>query len=223
MQRYIFPLLLGVLGAGFLVSLGVWQVQRLAWKERMLDQIETRIAAPRVGLPANPDPIKDLYLPVNVSGRFTDMPIRVLASVKQIGAIHRYISAFETPDGRRILVDTGYQTIQGDVVDLPSDTVEIGGNLHWPDEIDSWTPAPDPSGLFFARDVPELSRRLNTEPLLVVLREMSPKDSVLTPLPVDTAGIPNDHLNYAVTWFGLAVVWLGMTGYWLGRIRKRTA
>jgi surfeit locus 1 family protein len=40
---------------------------------------------------------------------------------------------------------------------------------------------------------------------------------------VDTAGIPNDHLEYAVTWFALALVWLGMTAYFLRRPERPTA
>jgi surfeit locus 1 family protein len=40
-------------------------------------------------------------------------------------------------------------------------------------------------------------------------------------LPVDTAGIPNDHLEYAVTWFSLAAIWAGMTGFFLWRTRAR--
>ena len=40
------------------------------------------------------------------------------------------------------------------------------------------------------------------------------------PLPV-TVNIPNDHLQYAITWFALAVVWALMTGYLLCRIKRR--
>ena len=40
------------------------------------------------------------------------------------------------------------------------------------------------------------------------------------PLPV-TVNIPNDHLQYAITWFGLALVWALMTGYLLWRIKRR--
>ena len=55
--------------------------------------------------------------------------------------------------------------------------------------------------------------------MLVVLRQMSPADPGVSPLPVDTSGIPNDHLQYAVTWFSLAAVWLIMTGVWIRRLR----
>jgi len=38
-------------------------------------------------------------------------------------------------------------------------------------------------------------------------------------LPVDTARIPNDHLQYAITWFSLAAIWLGMSLFFLRRRR----
>jgi surfeit locus 1 family protein len=65
-----------------------------------------------------------------------------------------------------------------------------------------------------------MADHLGTAPVLVVARSTSLPDSALAPLPVDTSGIPNDHLGYAVTWFGLAIVWVMMTGFFLWRIRK---
>ena len=102
------------------------------------------------------------------------------------------------------------------------DEVEVIGNLHWPDEVDSWTPAPDARGVFFGRDIPAMAARLGTEPVLVVAREVSQNTPPATPLPVTTEGIPNNHLGYAVQWFGLALVWAGMTIFLLWRTAKRT-
>ncbi|MGR3839403.1 MAG: SURF1 family cytochrome oxidase biogenesis protein, partial [Cognatishimia sp.] len=58
-------------------------------------------------------------------------------------------------------------------------------------------------------------------PILVVLSKTSETDPAVTPMPVTSAGIPNDHLNYAVTWYGLALVWLVMTLYYLRRMRAK--
>ncbi len=55
-----------------------------------------------------------------------------------------------------------------------------------------------------------MAAALDTEPVLIVAREADRRRG-RAPLPVDTAGIPNDHLQYAITWFALAVVWAGMT------------
>jgi surfeit locus 1 family protein len=49
----IWPLVFGIAGVAILMSLGIWQVQRLAWKEGVLAEIEARIVAARA-LPAVP-------------------------------------------------------------------------------------------------------------------------------------------------------------------------
>jgi surfeit locus 1 family protein len=103
----------------------------------------------------------------------------------------------------------------------PAQNVAIVGNLHWPDEIDSYTPAPDlVKNLWFARDVDAMAAHLGTEALLVVARQSDEVDTNVTPLPVSITGIPNDHLNYAITWYSLAVVWLAMSGALIWRNRQ---
>lgn len=219
-MRLILPLIFGLLGAAVLIGLGVWQMQRLEWKEAILADIDARITASPVALPANPDAQADRYLPVTLTGVVQDPAIRVLVSQKQVGAGYRIIRPMQV-DGRRIMVDLGFLPIQQTTPGVPTGPVTVQGNLHWPDEIDSYTPEPDlEADIWFARDLPRMADHLNTEPVLVVARATSLPEGALTPLPVDTSGIPNDHLGYAVTWFGLAIVWVVMTGFFLWRIRK---
>lgn len=218
--RWIAPLVFGLTGAAILVGLGLWQVQRLGWKEAVLAEIAARLQAAPVALPAAPDPVRDLFLPVAVAGRFTGADIDVLASRKEIGAGFRIIAAFETGDGRRILIDRGFVTDENRDRRRDTAAAAVTGTLHWPQETDGFTPPPDPGArMWFARDVAAMAEALDTEPVLVVAR--TPTGDGIEPMPVDTAGIPNDHLEYAITWFSLAVVWLGMTGLLLWRIRRR--
>ncbi|EEX08153.1 surf1 family protein [Ruegeria lacuscaerulensis ITI-1157] len=215
MRRILFLLIFGLAGLAVLVSLGTWQVQRLAWKEGILADIEARIAADPVPLPEAVDPEADRYLPVEVSGEMLPGEIHVLVSVKQVGPGYRIIAPFRTGD-RTILVDRGFVPTTVKQAERQIGPMQVVGNLHWPDEIDGYTPDPDPAGnIWFARDVPALADALGAEPILLVARSQT--DPAITPLPVDTAGIPNDHLQYAVTWFGLALVWAAMTGYFLWR------
>ena len=219
-RRMIIPLLFGLIGAAVLIGLGLWQLDRLAWKEAELADIAARIVADPVALPLKPDPRGDRYLPVIATGSFTGESLDVLVSRKQIGAGVRVIEVFET-GARRVLVDRGF--VAQDSRDAPrgDDAATVTGNLHWPDEVDSFTPTPDAtSGLWFARDVAAMAAILSTEPVLIVARD--PTAPGIEPMPVDTSGIPNNHLGYAVQWFGLATVWLGMTAYLLWRIRRRT-
>ncbi|GHC09168.1 SURF1-like protein [Gemmobacter nanjingensis] len=219
-RRMILPLLFGLVGCAILIGLGSWQMQRLHWKEGVLAEIEARIAAAPVLLPDHPESPRDRYLPVVAEGRMTGEGLKVLASRKLVGPGHRLIGVLET-GGRRVLVDLGFVP-DGEPLDLPQGPVRVVGNLHWPEEKDSFTPEPNPvTGLWFARDVPAMAVRLGTEPTLIVARE--PVVPEIAPLPVDTSGIPNDHLGYALTWFLLAVAWAGMTVLFLWRIRRRNA
>ena len=105
---------------------------------------------------------------------------------------------------------------------LPLGQVTVTGNLHWPDETDGFTPDNDVAGnTWFARDVEALAAHLDTEPVLIIAAAVSPTDPSVTPLPVTSAGIPNNHLGYAIQWFGLAFVWLGMTAFLVWRITRR--
>ena len=45
MRRFILPILFGVVGCAVLVSLGLWQVERLAWKQALLNEIDARTLA----------------------------------------------------------------------------------------------------------------------------------------------------------------------------------
>ena len=221
--RMIFPLLLGALGAAVLVWLGLWQLQRLDWKEGVIAEIEGRIGAAPVAVPDAPEPGRDRYLPVIARGDITGTNLRVLVSTRDQGAGHRIISILVLEDGRRVMVDEGYVRRGGEVHPGPAESVTVTGNLHWPDEVDSWTPEPDMStGLFFARDVPMMAQALGTEPVLIVARTIEGTAPRAQAMPVTAEGIPNDHLGYAIQWFGLAAVWLGMTGWLLWRIRQRT-
>lgn len=219
MRRLIFPVLLGLVGCAILVALGTWQLRRLEWKEAILADIEARIAAAPVALPESADPQADRYLPVIVTGVLGGEELHVLTSGE--GAGYRVISALTTGD-RRVMVDLGFVALEQKDAARMAEAVTVTGNLHWPAEVDGWTPAPDRgANIWFARDVGPMAEALGTEPLLVIAREVSGTDLGVTPLPVTTAGIKNDHREYAITWFLLALVWAAMSGYLVFRTMRR--
>ena len=221
-MRIVFLLFVGLGGAAVLISLGVWQVQRLAWKEGVLAEIEASILAAPVEVPDAPDEA-DRYLSVLAEGVLGEEELHVLASAKQFGAGYRLIRAFDLGD-RRVMVDLGMVRPEGKDAERPGGEMRVFGNLHWPDEVDSFTPENNLAGnIWFAREVDVMAEALGTEPVLIVARETSPAVPGVFAFPVDTSGIPNDHLGYAATWFGLAAVWLSMAGLFLYRSRRKTA
>lgn len=219
MNRIIFLFLIGLGGAAILISLGTWQMQRLAWKEGVIAQINARIDDTAVALPEAPNAVADAYLPVTATGTLSGDTIRVLVSQKDIGAGYRLITALNTGT-RRILVDRGFVPVNVTGFATPDLPLTVTGNLQWPQEIDNFTPQPDlENNIWFARDVPALAAALDTQPILIVARSLSGDDAVVTPFPVDTTRIPNDHLQYAITWFSLAAIWLAMSVLFLMRRR----
>ena len=220
MRRTIFILIIGLAGIAVLLSLGVWQVQRLTWKQGILAEIDAKISGAPIALPAAPNVTTHKYQPVEISGRFVENRIRVLVSQKLIGAGYRIIQPFQTKD-RVILIDRGFVKID-QIEDLRNDQASVLGNLHWPDEVDDYTPEPDMKrDIWFARDVTALADTLNTDPILVIAREITPDSEKVSPIPISSSGIPNDHLQYAITWFALAAVWAGMSGLFLIGTRRR--
>jgi len=218
-KSVLAPLIFGAAGVAVLLGLGKWQLDRLAWKEGILADIEARISAEPVALPETVDPQSDRYLPVTASGEIGARALRVLVSTKQAGAGYRLISALDT-GGRLVLLDRGFIKVAGEVP-VTGGAVTVTGNLHWPDDRLSSTPENDVAGnTWFARDISQMAEVLETEPLMIVARAVSPPEQGVTPLPVDTRGIPNDHLSYAITWFSLAVIWAAMTGAFIWRARR---
>ena len=214
------PALFGLCGIAVLMALGVWQLQRMSWKEAVLAEIDARIGSAPVALPAVPDPVADRFLPVQAAGRLTGDQLDVLVSRKQIGPGFRVIAVLETDTGRRVMVDRGF--VLDEARGLPRDVtaLDVVGNLVWPDEVDGFTPAPDVvRGMWFARDIPAMAEALKAEPVLIVAQ--SETGDGIEPMPVDSSAIPNDHLNYAITWFSLAIAWAGMTGLLLWRMRRK--
>lgn len=220
-RRLIFPLFLGLAGCALLVSLGLWQMQRLAWKEGLIARIEAVIGEAPVALPSAPDPACDRFLAVTVSGQFTGPQTRILTSLPRQGPGYLLVAAYRTDDGREILLQRGYVADLTPLTPPPPGEVRVTGNLDWPDDLTPGMEAHDAArDIWVGHDLPGLAAQLGAQPLLVVAREGAGADVI--PVPV-TAALRNDHLGYALTWFALAAVWAGMTGAWLWRIRTRRA
>ncbi|AML50274.1 SURF1 family protein [Falsihalocynthiibacter arcticus] len=222
-RKMLIPLIFGLIGTAILCALGTWQLQRLTWKTEVLTAIDAKILSEPVDIPLNANEATDQFLPVQAKGVIGPQEITILASVQKIGPGYRVIAPLEMADGRRVLLDRGFVAISAKNAPRPAVEAEIVGNLLWPDEISNATPQPDlKAGIWFGRDIPAMAEALNTEPVMLVQRTSTEPNLVTTPFPVDSAGIPNKHLEYVVTWFGLALVWFGMTAFLLWRIRQRT-
>ena len=216
-------LVIGALGTAILLALGVWQLQRLEWKEGLIAEIESRLAAETVPIPLDPDPAEDRFLRVAVEGRLGDGAAYRLTTMRPHGPGFDVIVPVVTEEGRRVLADLGYieEGRKGAVLPPAGTPVSLTGALFWPDDPGS-APAPDlERNIWFARDVGRMAERLGTEPILVVAGRHDLGD-----LPLAERighGLPNDHFGYAMTWFSLAAVWAVMSGALARRVARRRA
>jgi len=221
LRKILFPLILGVAGCGVLISLGLWQVERLAWKEDVLVGINARLAAAPAPLSTEVSESTNEYTRVTVSGTPTGEELHVLVSGTEAGTGYRVISKMQTPLGA-VLVDQGLLALENKAAAPLIAPMEITGTLIWPDDQNSSTPDPDiAANIWFARNVDTMSVALDTLPLMIVSTTSTPADPRLTALPVNTATIKNDHFEYAVTWFLLALVWAIMSFYLILRTTRQ--
>jgi surfeit locus 1 family protein len=96
-RRMIWPLVFGIGGVAILMSLGIWQVQRLAWKEGVLADIEARIAATPEALPEDPIPDRAaLHARRRRKARFGGSRPRSGQPERAGGAVPRDLGPFET-------------------------------------------------------------------------------------------------------------------------------
>lgn len=218
-----------------LIGLGVWQLQRLAWKESLLARVEALQAAPAQSASAALERMAagaDLdfaRISIECPG-LASAPYLQLYSVRDGQPGARLISACQTTDGRyrTILVDRGFvdETISARPKVNVSDRAPIAvtGVLRVPEKGNFVSPPNDVTGnRWYVRDVPAMARALNADapaPLVLMAETSSnPEWKALDPAPLP-AQITNRHLEYALTWFGLAAALVGVYVAMLWRRRK---
>jgi surfeit locus 1 family protein len=224
LRRMIAPVMFGVVGAAILVSLGLWQLDRADQKSALIAELEARIFDVPIALPEQLTPDSHRYIPVEVEGRYLLQHVFVLSAQKAAGPGFHLVQAFETVEGRRILVERGYlpEAARAELALGSEENVRLAGNLHWPRDMNQHTPDYDAGrNLLFGRDVAEMADLLGTEEVHLVLRASQPAHPVITPVPVYDVTIPDPHFGYAVQWFLMAIAWVGMTVFFLWRIRAQ--
>ena len=221
----VAAIIFGVAGVAVLIGLGAWQVKRLAWKEGIIARLEQRLAADPVALPSPPDPARDDFLRVAITGEIDGRELHVLTSLQPYGPGFRVIAPLTEATGRVVLVDLGYvPEAMKDAGSRPAGAVEVVGALYWPNETDGFTPAPDrEANIWFARDLAPMAEALGAEPVLIVAESYG--DSLAGgdwPRPLRLGvSLANDHLQYAVAWFSLALIWAVMSAMLVRRERER--
>ncbi len=202
-----------------LVSLGVWQVHRLAWKEALLAEIDHAEAAPAIELPSEPQPFQK----VRVQGHYRpDLTATYGALVNDtptgpaMGG--RLIMALERSGAPDILIDRGWVP-EHVAVATPAGAVSVTGYVRMADRSGLFSATDDLAGRhFYTLDPAAIGRAMGLDTVApFILVALGPQSGETDAYPVPAQHLPrppNDHLSYAITWFGLALVLLVVFVTW---------
>ena len=224
MRQFPWVLTLVVVPAvTLLVGLGVWQMQRLGWKTDLIAEAEAAASRP-VGDAATALRAGEFArLSLDCPGLST-APFVELRSIQDGQSGARLISACRPDDGAHaFLVDRGF--IADDVTarppvapsDLPT---RIEGQLRDPGAPNALTP-PASDRLFYARDTAAMAGALgvaDVQPLTVFATTSTNPDFPALSPSAPPAAFSNNHLGYAITWFGLAIV---LVGFYVALVRRQ--
>ena len=220
-----------------LVGLGTWQLERKAWKDALIAELEAKLAAPPTDLPARErwqrlaaatDEFRRVAFPaeflpgeealVYSSGSSLRPDLSgpgyfVFAPARLTGGSIVVVNRGFVPEGRQ----------DPKTHPAPSRVVDIVGVMRWPEQRGQFTPPDEPAkGLWFARDPAAMAavKKWGTiAPFYVDQEGPQPAGGLPKTGPLK-ASLPNNHLQYAVTWYGLALVIL-IAAIVLARARRR--
>lgn len=235
----IFTLLMVAVFAG----LGIWQLQRRVEKHALIAALTERLAAAPEALPQAPQwrtltPARDEFRRVSFVASYEPAPDAMVYSSGS--AVREDVSGPGTwafiparlPSGETVVINAGFvpntmqdreqqdRAVKRFITGAP---VTLTGYLRFPEAAGLLTPAEDSrKRLWFTRDHLAMARALGwgeVAPFYIDLETPVPDSGVPKPGPL-TVHLKDDHLQYAITWFGLAGAVMVAFGLWL-RARRR--
>lgn len=220
-----------------LLMLGTWQVERLQWKEALIASTKKRIHESPLPLAEMEDIYRREgsveYRPVTVSGTFMHQGERHFLATYESAAGYNVYTPLMLEDGRFVLVNRGFVPYA-----KKDPATRMDGQLDGPVTVtglarDPLTKKPGfflpdndvAKNIFYWKDWRAMAESADVPDIDSAVPFFIDADSKPNPggLPIGGVTIvdfPNNHLQYAVTWYGLALALAGVVGTWLWRHRK---
>ncbi|HEY0660225.1 MAG TPA: SURF1 family protein [Lysobacter sp.] len=236
-RPWVLAMFAGLLAVAFVGfgALGIWQVQRMAWKHELIARVDARVHAAPVPAPARAQWPKvtdeaDAYRHVSVAGRFMpDMESRTQA-VTELGGGYWSLVPLRTDAGDYVLVNRGFvpsaeRNVEASVAPPPQGRVVVNGLLRMS----------EPGGGFLRHNDPAQQRWYSRDVAAIAQVHGLPADRV-APFFIDAdreaastvwprGGLTvvkfrDSHLSYALTWFGMALLTLVAGGFLFASERR---
>ena len=221
--------LVTIAGLAVTVGLGTWQLERLQWKQELVARIDRQMAEPPAPLPASiGDPAAWEFRPVTLAGRFlNDKDMLLIARPHQGQVGYEVLTPFSRADGAGIvLVNRGFVPMdRRDPASRSAARVDgetsVTGIVRVPQPPGFFQPGngtPAPGSAWMRADPPAMAAALSLEGVAPVVVEMLPGQGAGLPgAPRGSLSgieprveLPNNHLQYALTWYGLAATLAGI-------------
>jgi surfeit locus 1 family protein len=233
------PTLFALVACLTFVGLGTWQLQRKAWKEALIDTLEQRLSAAPVDLPprerwASLDPADEEFRRVKFTATFVPgAEALVYAGSSALrsdvsGPGYWVLAPARLAAGGLVVVNRGFvpEGRQNPATRSPggiNGAVDLVGALRWPEPRGMFSPADEPGrNLWFVRDPAAIASAKGwgeVAPFFVELEAPQPPGG-LPRAGALKVSLRNEHLQYAITWYGLAVVVAVMFAFWLAARRR---
>jgi surfeit locus 1 family protein len=241
-RRSLFlPAVAVVAAFGVLIALGTWQLDRKTQKEELIALLDSRLLGAPSHLPARErwprlDAARDEFTRVEFPATFVPgEEAFVYASgsglrpdVKEPG--YWVLSPARLSGGSVVIVNRGFvpegrQDARTRPDSVPDGVVDIVGVMRWPEARGMFTPNDEPAkNLWFARDPAAMAKAKswgNVAPFYLD-QEAPPSPGGLPRVGPLKVNLPNNHLQYAVTWYGLAVVLVAASLFLFFSTHRRT-
>lgn len=221
-ERILLPFVV-LIATLLLLGLGTWQMQRLAWKEALIAEREAGLALPPTALPTDLDAETAgafAFRKVTVTGVFRHDLEQLFGATARGNVLgHHILTPLVPADGPAILVDRGW--VPADKVDgalrpegQTEGEVRVSGIARFraDDRPSLFTPENDPvDRRWYHYDLDQMVTALGLDLAPIVVEA----DDTANPGGLPIGGrtritLTNNHLHYAITWYGLAVTLIGV-------------
>jgi surfeit locus 1 family protein len=229
-RSLLWPSIWAALGLLLLLYLGTWQVQRLAWKEGLIAERNATLTAAPVSLPRTLDEAHALeFHPVRAEGEFlNDHELYLNAQALKGDQGFHILTPFRLTDGKIVFIDRGFVPTE-----RRDPSTRAAGQIAGPTAVTGLLRLPEPPGTFtpanevaknswFSIDLPAMAQAAGVGDALpfYVDAGKTPNQGGWPQGGQTITDLPNNHLQYAITWYALAVALIAI--YIRFAIRRRS-